>query len=101
MYHRFRPYPYYNRFYNINPYHYRRYYNPYYYGIFGSQFANVSQSMINFGGMSGVSQDSIINQFRTSNVEIVDEDEEVVGICTNENPPENSENPYVPIVRPL
>jgi hypothetical protein len=99
MYHRFRPYPYYKRYYNINPYHYSRYYNPYYYSIFGSQFANVSQSMVNFGGMSGVSQDSIINQFRTSNAEFTNE--EVVGICTDDKPPENHDNEYIPIVRPL
>jgi hypothetical protein len=101
MHYRLRPYPYYRRYYSINPYHYSRYYNPYYYGIFGSQFANVSQSITNFGGMSGVSQDSIINQFRNSNVEFSEDDEKVVGICTDEEPPENSEDQFFPIVKPL
>jgi hypothetical protein len=61
MYYRYIPYPYYRRYYNINPYHYRRYYNPYY-SIYGGQYANVDQSIINYGDMTEVIQDSDIYQ---------------------------------------
>jgi len=67
MYYRYRPYPYYRRYYNLDPYYYRRYYNPYY-SIYDSQIANVDQSIINVGDMANVTQDSTINQFRTPNL---------------------------------
>jgi hypothetical protein len=62
-YYRFRPYSYYNRYYNINPYHYGRYYSPY--NIFNSQIASINQRLINFGGMTNVTQDANIYQLRT------------------------------------
>jgi hypothetical protein len=64
MHYRYRPYPYYRRYYNLDPYYYRRYYNPY--NIFDSQVANVDQSIVNYGGMTDVSQDSVIYQSRTA-----------------------------------
>jgi hypothetical protein len=63
MHYRYRPYPYYRRYYNLDPYYYRRYYNPY--NIFDSQIANVDQSIINYGDMADTSQDSVIYQLRT------------------------------------
>jgi hypothetical protein len=63
MYYGFRPYPYYRRYYNIDPYYYRRYYYPY--NIINSQIAGIDQSMINFGDMTNVSQDANIYQLRT------------------------------------
>jgi hypothetical protein len=65
MYYRYQPYPYYRRYYNLDPYYYRRYYNPYY-NVIDSQIANVDQSMINYGDMADVSQDSVIYQSRTA-----------------------------------
>jgi hypothetical protein len=68
MYYRYQPYPYYRRYYNINPYHYGRYYNPYYnyqQNIIDSQIANSDQSIINYGDMNDVIQDSDIYQSRT------------------------------------
>lgn len=65
MYYRFQPYPYYNRFYNMNPYYYGRYYNPFYnyqQNIIDSQLANVNQRIINYGDMNDVIQDSDIYQ---------------------------------------
>lgn len=76
MYYRYQPYPYYRRHYNISPYHYRRYYNPYY-NFINSQIASVDQNMTNFGNMTNVSQDSNIYQLRSSASE-----PESVGICT-------------------
>lgn len=75
MFYRFQPYPYYRRYYNLNPYHYRRYYNPYSYysNIIDSQIATVDQSINNFGSMTDVIQDSSIYQLRS---------DENVGICT-------------------
>lgn len=63
-YRRYFPYPYYRRYYNINPYHYRRYYNPYY-SIFDSQYSNIDQSINNFGNMTDVYQDADVYQLRT------------------------------------
>jgi len=56
----------------MNPYYYRRYYNPYYnyqQNIVDSQIANVDQSINNFGDMSDVIQDSDIYQLRASEEE--------------------------------
>jgi hypothetical protein len=68
MYHRYRPYPYYRRYYNLNPYYYGRYYNPYYnyqQNIVDSQIADVDQSIVNYGDMTDVIQDSDIYQSMT------------------------------------
>lgn len=65
MYHRFQPYPYYRRYYNMNPYYYGRYYNPFYnyqQNIIDSQIADVNQSIVNNGDMTDVIQDSNIYQ---------------------------------------
>jgi hypothetical protein len=65
MYYRYQPYPYYRRYYNLDPYYYRKYYNPYYnyqQNIVDSQLAEVDQSIINYGDMSDVIQDSDIYQ---------------------------------------
>jgi len=78
MHYRYQPYPYYRRYYNINPYYYGRYYSPYYnymQNIVDSQIADVDQSINNFGNMTDVIQDSDVYQSMTS-------DPESVGICT-------------------
>tara|TARA_B110000503_G_C6991389_1_gene347501 strand:+ start:432 stop:710 length:279 start_codon:yes stop_codon:yes gene_type:complete len=65
MYPKYQPYPYYRRYYNIDPYSYRRYYSPYYnyqQNIIDSQYANVDQSIVNYGDMSDVIQDSNVYQ---------------------------------------
>ncbi len=65
MYYKYQPYPFYNRYYNIDPYYYRKYYNPYYnymQNIINSQIANSDQNIVNYGDMSDVIQDSVINQ---------------------------------------
>lgn len=74
MYYRYQPYPYYRRYYNLDPYYYRRYYNPYY-NIIDSQIANIDQNMVNFGDMTNVSQDANIYQLRSPAPENI-------GICT-------------------
>jgi hypothetical protein len=68
MYYRYQPYPYYRRYYNLDPYYYRRYYSPYYnyqQNVIDSQIANVDQNMVNFGDMTNVSQDANIYQLRS------------------------------------
>ena len=73
MHPRYQPYPYYRRYYNINPYHYGRYYNPYYnyqQNIIDSQIANSDQSIVNYGDMTDVNQDSNIYQSMTPAPEI-------------------------------
>jgi hypothetical protein len=89
MHYRYQQYPYYRRYYNLDPYHYRRYYNPYYnymQNIIDSQIANVNQRIINYGDMTDVRQDSNIYQLRTPAPKTP---EESVGICTapTEPPP--------------
>jgi hypothetical protein len=74
MYYRYRPYPYYRRYYNLDPYYYRRYYSPYY-NIIDSQIATIDQNMVNLGDMTNVTQDANIYQLRSSVLENV-------GICT-------------------
>lgn len=79
MYYRYQPYPYYRRYYNIDPYYYGRYYNPYYnyqQNIIDSQIADANQSIINYGDMTDVIQDSVINQ-------VMEPAPEPVGICTS------------------
>ena len=86
MHYRYQPYPYARRYYNIDPYHYGRYYNPYYnyqQNIVDSQVATVDQNMVNFGNMTDVIQNSDIYQSMTPAPENV-------GVCTD--PP-----PIVPI----
>jgi hypothetical protein len=61
MYYRYQPYPYYRRYYNLDPYYYRRYYSPYY-NIIDSQVATIDQDMVNFGDMTNVTQDANIYQ---------------------------------------
>jgi hypothetical protein len=78
MYYRYQPYPYYRRYYNLDPYYYGRYYNPYYnyqQNIIDSQVATVDQNMVNFGDMTNVTQDANIYQLRTAAPENV-------GVCT-------------------
>ena len=73
MYPRYQPYPYYRRYYNIDPYHYGRYYNPYYnyqQNIIDSQIANVDQSIVNYGDMTDVNQDSNVYQSMTPAPEV-------------------------------
>jgi hypothetical protein len=68
MHYRYRPYPFYRRYYDINPYHYGRYYNPFYNyqrNIIDSQIASVDQNITNFGDMRDVRQDANIYQLRT------------------------------------
>jgi hypothetical protein len=87
MYYRYQPYPYYRRYYNIDPYYYRRYYSPY--NIIDSQIADVDQSIVNYGDMTDVIQDSDIYQSMTP----APEPDEVVP-----NPPEE---PTTPIILPV
>jgi hypothetical protein len=78
MYYRYQPYPYYRRYYNLDPYYYRRYYSPYYnyqQNIIDSQVATIDQNMVNFGDMTNVTQDANIYQLRTPAPENV-------GVCT-------------------
>jgi hypothetical protein len=78
MHYRYQPYPYYRRYYNLDPYYYGRYYNPYYnyqQNIIDSQVATVDQNMVNFGDMTNVTQDANIYQLRTPAPENV-------GVCT-------------------
>ncbi len=82
MYYRHLPYPYYRRYYTPAPYYYGRYYSPYYnyqQNIIDSQIANVDQSIVNYGDMTDVIQDSDIYQLMTPAPE-------TVGVCT-ETPP--------------
>jgi|688.fasta_scaffold228458_4 hypothetical protein len=87
MYYRYQPYPYYRRYYNIDPYYYRRYYNNYQSNIIDSQIADVDQSIINYGDMTDVIQDSDIYQSMTPVPESV-------GICTS---PSIEPSPIPPI----
>jgi hypothetical protein len=69
MYYRYyRPYPYYRRYYNLNPYYYGRYYNPYYnyqQNIVDSQVSDIDQIINNFGDMTDVIQDADVIQVMT------------------------------------
>jgi ABC-type antimicrobial peptide transport system permease subunit len=68
MHYRYRPYPYYGRYYNINPYYYGRYYNPYYnyqQNIIDSQVSDIDQSIYNYGDMTDVIQDADVYQLMT------------------------------------
>jgi hypothetical protein len=85
MHYRYQPYPYYNRYYNLNPYYYGRYYNPYYnyqQNIIDSQISDVNQSITNFGSMTDVIQDANVYQLMTPEPENV--------------PPEEPSPPVVP-----
>jgi hypothetical protein len=95
MYARYQPYSYQRRYYDINPYYYGRYYNPYYNystNVVDSQVANVDQNMVNFGDMTNVNQDSNVFQSRAEPVGLATliirsgEEPENVGVCT-ETPP--------------
>jgi ABC-type antimicrobial peptide transport system permease subunit len=69
MHYRYRPYPYYRRYYDINPYYYGRYYNPFYNyqrNIIDSQIASIDQNITNFGDMRDVRQDANIYQLRSA-----------------------------------
>jgi hypothetical protein len=73
MYARYQPYPYQRRHYNIDPYYYGRYYNPYYnyqQNVIDSQIADVNQSINNFGDMTDVNQNSNVYQLMTPEPEI-------------------------------
>jgi hypothetical protein len=85
MHYRFQPYPYYRRFYNINPYHYGRYYGPY--NIFNSQIASINQRLVNFGDMTNVTQDANIYQLRAPAPETESAD---VSVEPSETPESNS-----------
>lgn len=80
MHYRYQPYPYYRRYYNIDPYYYRRYYNPY--NIYNSQISDVNQNITNFGDMNDVIQ----------NVDVFQSMSEHIGVCTSlsESPPDFS-----------
>jgi ABC-type antimicrobial peptide transport system permease subunit len=68
MHYRYIPYPYYRRYYNLNPYYYGRYYNPYYnyqQNIVDSQISDIDQSIINYGDMTDVIQDADVYQSMT------------------------------------
>jgi ABC-type antimicrobial peptide transport system permease subunit len=68
MHYRYRNYPYYRRYYNLNPYYYGRYYNPYYNyqrNIVDSQVSDIDQSIYNYGGMTDVIQDADVYQSMT------------------------------------
>jgi hypothetical protein len=60
MYRRYQPYPYYRRYYNIDPYYYTRYYSPY--NIYNGQISDVNQSINNFGDMNDVNQNANVYQ---------------------------------------
>lgn len=64
-YRKYLPYPYYRRYYNINPYFYRRYYYPYY-NFFDSQYSNIDQGIVNYGDMTDVYQDANVYQSMSS-----------------------------------
>jgi hypothetical protein len=81
MYYRYQPYPYYRRYYNLDPHYYRRYYSPY--NIIDSQIANIDQNMVNFGDMTNVTQDANRYQLRAAAPE-----PESIGICTVSPEPE-------------
>ena len=88
MHYRYQPYPYYRRYYNLDPYYYRRYYSPYYnyrQNIIDSQVATIDQNMVNFGDMTNVNQDANIYQLRTP-------DSKNIGVCT-----ERPTQPILPI----
>ena len=78
MYSRYQPYSYQRRYYNINPYYYGRYYNPYGTNVIDSQVSDVNQSINNFGDMTNVNQDSNVYQLMTPEPEQV---EDVVEQC--------------------
>jgi hypothetical protein len=84
MYYRYQPYPYYRRYYNLDPYYYRRYYSPY--NIFNSQIASINQRLVNFGGMTNVTQDANIYQLRTPAPE-------PESVDVSAEPPETPEEP--------
>ena len=69
MYYKYQPYPYYRKYYNINPYYYGLYYN-YRQNIIDSQIANVNQNINNYGSMTDVIQNSNIHQSMTSEPEV-------------------------------
>jgi hypothetical protein len=56
----YRPYPYYRRYYDLNPYYYGRYYP--FYNVVDSQVSDVDQSIINYGDMIDVIQDADVYQ---------------------------------------
>jgi hypothetical protein len=88
MYHHYQPYRYYRRYYDLNPYYYSRYYNPYYnyqQNIIDSQIADSNQSIVNYGDMTDVIQDSDIYQSMTSeNEKDVDTSDEVSSLPSSE-----------------
>lgn len=90
MYYRYQPYPYYRRYYSIDPYYYRRYYYPYY-NVIDSQIADVNQSIINYGDMTDVIQDSDIYQSMSP------PPESNVGVCTEPPalPPEDEDPIFI------
>jgi hypothetical protein len=57
----YRPYPYYRRYYDFNPYYYGRYYNSFY-NVVDSQVSDVDQSIVNYGDMTDVIQDADVYQ---------------------------------------
>jgi hypothetical protein len=66
MFYNYAPYSYRRRYYHLDPhYYYRKYYNPFY-SVIGSQIATSDQSIINYGKMTDVIQDSKIFQSRSS-----------------------------------
>ena len=104
MYTRYQPYSYQRRYYNIDPYYYGRYYNPYYnyqQNVIDSQIADVNQNITNFGDMTDVNQNSNVYQHMAEPVGVATliirpgEEPVTVGMCTSpmeppqELPPED------------
>jgi hypothetical protein len=76
MYYRYQPYPYYRRYYSIDPYYYGRYYNPFYnyqQNIVDSQISDIDQSIVNYGDMIDVNQDANVYQSMTPAPETIEE----------------------------
>ncbi len=71
MHYRYLPYPYYRRYYSVDPYFYRRYYNPYY-NIIDSQVSDIDQSVINYGDMTDVIQDADVYQSMTPEPKVIE-----------------------------
>jgi hypothetical protein len=99
MHYRYQPYPYYRRYYSLDPYYYRRYYyNPYYnyqQNIVDSQVSDVDQSIINYGDMTDVIQDSDVYQSMEPALA-------PVGMCTAPaTEPSEEEQPAAQISIPL
>lgn len=100
-YDRYLPYPYHRRYYNIDPYYYRRYYNPY--NIYNSQISDVNQNITNFGDMTDVIQNSDVYQLMAEPVGVTTvvlpkslDESSPVGMCTSPMEPPQEPLPEDP-----